>query len=71
MVLALHKSISLQSFPCHNEQFAVQISLIFHSPVEKIQTPELMNTAERDSEDTNFVIVGSSCGCSHLSFWVL
>lgn len=71
MVLELHKSISLQSFPCHNDQFAAQVSLIFHSPVEKTQTPELMNMAGRDSGDTNFVIGGNSCGCSHLPFWVL
>lgn len=25
----------MQSFPCHNDQFAAQIWLIFHSPVEE------------------------------------
>lgn len=71
MVLELHKSISLQSFPCHNDQFAAQISMIFHSPVEKNQAPQLMNTAGRDSGDTNFVVGESSWGCSHPPFWVL
>lgn len=42
MVLELHKSISLQSFPFHNDQFAAQISLIFHSPVEKKPDPRVV-----------------------------
>lgn len=63
----------MQSFPCHNDQFAAQISLIFFSQScgkkkqqQQKTNKQLMNRTKRDSG--LFVAGGETLAAAHLSW---